>query len=197
MRAQIGVEALVRYFHAATGYPVKDTWLKATKTGNYSSWPGLTLQNATKYCPVPVATLKGHMVQTRQNVCSTKPKPPSTSSIIEQAEESDQLPIDEKPSNDLHISVQPMSKLYTDDTGRFPVRSQSGNQYIMIAYHCNSNAILARPFKTRADKHCMLAYNNIMQRLRDKGMLVDLQILNNEASEAYKQTITSDWKIKF
>ena len=67
----------------------------------------------------------------------------------------------------------------------------------MIAYHCNSNAILAQPFKTRADKHRMVAYNSIMQRLENKGMLVDLQILDNEASKAYKQTITSDWKIKF
>ena len=141
----LSVEALVWYFHAATGYPVKDTWLKAIKAGNYSSWPGLTLQNATKYCPVPIATLKGHMVQTRQNVRSTKPKPPSTSPIIVKVEDNDQVPINEKPSNDLHISVQPMSKLYIDDTGQFTVRSWSGNQYIMIAYHCDSNAILAQP----------------------------------------------------
>ena len=169
------VEALVRYFHAAAGYPVKDTWLKTIRAGNYSTWPGLTLQNTTKYCPVPVTTLKGHMVQTRQNICSTKPKPPSTSPIVVKDKENDQVPINEKPSNDLHISVQPMSKLYTDDTGRFPVRSWSGNQYIMIAYHCNSNAILAQPFKTRANKHCMLAYNSIMQRLEDRISIKGMQ----------------------
>ena len=84
------VEALVRYFHAAAGYPVKNTWLKAIKAGNYSKWPGLTLQNAMKYCPVPVSTLKGHMVQTRQNIRSTKPKPPSTGPIIEKDKENDQ-----------------------------------------------------------------------------------------------------------
>ena len=67
----------------------------------------------------------------------------------------------------------------------------------MIAYHCNSNAILAQPFKTRADKHRMVAYNSIMQRLENKGMLVDLQILDSKASKAYKHTITSDWNIKF
>ena len=38
------------------------------------------------------------MVQTRQNIRSTKPKPSSTSSIIEQANKSDQVPVDEKPS---------------------------------------------------------------------------------------------------
>ena len=127
------VEALVRYFHATTGYPVKDTWLKAIRAGTYAMWPGLTLQNATRYFPVPVATLKGHMVQTRQNFCSTKPKPPSTSPTVVEDTENDQVPIDEKPSNELHISVQPMSKLYTDDTGQFPVCTRSGNQYIMIA----------------------------------------------------------------
>ena len=43
------VEALVRYFHAAAGYTVMDTWLKAIKAGNFKSWPGLTYQNALKY----------------------------------------------------------------------------------------------------------------------------------------------------
>ena len=29
------VEALVIYFHSAAGYPVRDTWLKDIKAGNY------------------------------------------------------------------------------------------------------------------------------------------------------------------
>ena len=64
----------------------------------------------------------------------------------------------------------------------------------MIAYHCDSNAILAEPIKTWADKHCLIAYNSIMQRLKNRGMRVDLQILDNEASKAYKRTMTSDWE---
>ena len=62
------VEALVVYFCAAAGYPVRDTWLKAIKAGNYESWPVLTYINATKYCPSVEDTIKGHMVQTRQGV---------------------------------------------------------------------------------------------------------------------------------
>ena len=46
------VAALVRYFHAVAGYPVKDTWLKAIKNGFYETWPGLTYANANKYCPI-------------------------------------------------------------------------------------------------------------------------------------------------
>ena len=45
------IEARIRYFHAAEGYPVHYTWLKSISAGNYSTWPVLTLANATKYCP--------------------------------------------------------------------------------------------------------------------------------------------------
>ena len=45
--------------------------------------------------------------------------------------------------------------------------------------------ILTAPFKSRSDKHCMLAYNNIMQRLKTCGILIVLQIMDNEASAEY------------
>ena len=59
------VEALIRYFHAAAGYPVRSTWLKSNSAGNSSSWPGLTIANATKYCPSATATIMGHLFQKR------------------------------------------------------------------------------------------------------------------------------------
>ena len=73
------VKALIRYFRAEAGYPVRSTWLKAIGAGNYSTWPGLTLNNATKYCPSTTAAILGHLVQKRQGVRSTKTKVPTTS----------------------------------------------------------------------------------------------------------------------
>ena len=81
--------------------------------------------------------------------------------------------------------MTPISKLYNDDTGRFPVHARSGNQYIMIAYHCDANLILAEPFSLRKDMHRLLAYDRIMQLLTNNKLLVDLQILDNEASVEY------------
>ena len=69
------VEALVRYFHAASGLPVCGTWLKDIKSGNFTYWLGLTYHNYAKYYPTTNKTLKGHMVQLRQCVRSTNPKP--------------------------------------------------------------------------------------------------------------------------
>jgi len=101
------------------------------------------------------------------------------------------------PSNELFIHVLPIGKLYTDDTGCFPVKAHSGNQYVMIAHHADGNLILQQAFKTRSDKHRIEAYNAIMSRLSAKGLVVDLQILDNEASSAYKHAITDTWQCKF
>ena len=69
------VASLVRYLYAAAGLPVKDMWLWDIKADKYVTWPGLTYNNAVKYCPNTNATVMGHMVQTRQGVRSTKPRP--------------------------------------------------------------------------------------------------------------------------
>ena len=41
----------------------------------------------------------------------------------------------------------------------------------MVAYHCDANAIMAVPFKSRTDKDYMFTYNTIMQRLKNRNML--------------------------
>ena len=63
----------------------------------------------------------------------------------------------------------------------------------MIAYHCNSNLILAEPFSSRKDTHQLLAYDKIMQRLTSNKLSVDIQILDKEASADYKRTIKTKW----
>ena len=62
----------------------------------------------------------------------------------------------------LFVKTFPINKLYTDDTGRFPIRAQSGNQYVVIVYHEEGNLILQQPFKSKNDVHRIAAYNAIM-----------------------------------
>ena len=191
------VKALVLFFHASAGYPVKATWLKAIKTGFYRSWPGLTYSNASKYCPAAVPTTKGHMTQVRQGVRSTKQK-----TTVHKKQEQEEMepegtePPDNDSGNNLTVKVFHQSKLYTDDTGRFPVKSRAGNQYIMVAYH-SSNLILAQPFASRKDKHRIAAYDAIMTKLKAANLDVDLQVLDNEASKEYKDTMINKWKVKY
>ena len=67
----------------------------------------------------------------------------------------------------------------------------------MIAYHCNFNAIIAAPFKSCANKHRILAYRAIMQRLKECNMLADIHILYNEESNEYKRIIKSVWGVGY
>ena len=161
------VGALVRYLHAATGFPVNSTWFAAIEAGNYASWPGLTYANAKNYFPISIETAQGHLTQSRQGVCYTKPKPD---------------PVTGPPktnSKELYITTEPISKLYTDDIGRLPVRSRSGNNFLVLPYHVDTNVILVEPFEYRHDRHCLAAADQIMTRLTKRGHGVGLQILDN------------------
>ena len=86
--------------------------------------------------------------------------------------------------NELYVQVVQKHILYTDDTGRLPIRARSGNQYFMVAYH-SSNVILVEPFSSRKYKNLLAAYNAIMQRLKEKDLFVELHILDNEFSKEY------------
>jgi len=70
------IGALVGFYHACLGFPVKQTWLDAIKAGNCDTFEGLTYSNAAKYCSDADETIMGHLAQQRQNVKSTKPKQP-------------------------------------------------------------------------------------------------------------------------
>jgi hypothetical protein len=147
-----------------------------------------------RYCPNADKTILGHLAQQRQNVCSTmlkRPAPLSPPALPTASPSPKDL-----PSNQVFIKVYPLRRLYTDNTGRFHIRSCLGNQYIMITFHANGNLILQQAFKSKSDRHQIAAYNAIMTHLAARGLLVDLQILNNNASAAYKEAITFKWNAK-
>eukprot|EP00804_Cyclotella_cryptica_P028768 CCRYP_018720-RA/>CCRYP_018720-RA protein AED:0.37 eAED:0.37 QI:0/0/0/1/0/0.25/4/0/1148 len=171
--------ALVAFLHATAGYPVKSTWLQAIKRGFYNSWPGLTYTLVAKYCPTADATIQGHMAQPRQHIRSTKRNVPSANYPA-------------SPQHDIDIFTVPLNKIFTDDTGRFHPRARSGNQYIMIAFHSDTNAILVRPFPTKHDVHRIAAYQDIHVRLCNANRKPMVHIMDNEASLAFRQAITSN-----
>jgi hypothetical protein len=187
------IGALVGFYHACLGFPVKQTWLNTIRTGKCDTFDGLTYSNAARYCPDADKTIMGHLAQQRQNVHSTKPKPPAIVALLPSVSPPEAI----MASNFVVVTVVPLSRLYTDNTGRFPVWAGSGNQYVMIAFHADGNLILQQAFLTKSDHHRIAAYNATMTWLAAQGLSVDLQILDNEASAAYKQAITFTWKAKF
>jgi hypothetical protein len=81
-------------------------------------------------------------------------------------------------------------KLYTDLTGKFPVRSSKGNSYVMVCYIYDCNYIKVVPMKARSASEWVKAYDSIHQELTVKGFKPKLQTLDNEAYTALKNYFT-------
>ena len=152
-----------------------------------------------------MATVKGHLNQSRQNIRSTKPDPNPTKSRqhLDSAKPDPNLLADGALLSDPTIPTGPSEcthhvfaavhditgQIYTDLTGRFPVQSSRGYKYILVLYDCDSNAILTEPMRNRSDTEHLRAYNKLHQYLLDRGFRPLLQKMDNEASAALKRTI--------
>jgi hypothetical protein len=181
--------ALITYHHATAGYPIKQTWLDAIKRGAYTSWPGLTYKLAARHCPDSDETLLGHMAQPRQHIRSTRAVRVLARTATTSA--CNDIPItQEVPSLTLHKI--PINYIFTDDTRRFTPQARSGNQYVMVALHGKSNAILVQPFQTKNDAHRIAAYTTLFDRLKSRHAIPDTHVLDNEASRAFLQAITNN-----
>ena len=62
---------VVRFLHAALGFPPKATLLAAIWKGNLATFPGLSVEDVNRHFPETDETQKGHMRQSRQGVRST------------------------------------------------------------------------------------------------------------------------------
>ena len=182
-------EQAIKWMHAVCGYPVKSTWLKAIKAGNYVGWPMITERNVQKYYPETVETAKGHLNQTRKNVRSTKAK----STPLETCNTSQ---LHGKKVRDVYTQTYNVREtMFSDQTGQFPTRSQRGNKYIMVMVEIDSNAILVEPMKSRKDEEMIRAYNALLLRLNRAGIIPKKHVLDNEVSENMKNHIRDTCKL--
>ena len=109
-----------------------------------------------------MATAKGHLTRNRKNTQSTNKE-----RINNDSEEIlDAFPTQENTNEkDIFIALATIDQynnaVCTDLTGKFPKTMQSGMQYILVAYHYASNAIMIRAVKDRSDTSMIEAYKNI------------------------------------
>ena len=78
-------------------------------------------------------------------------------------------------------------KIYTDQTGRFPITSSRVNKYIMIAYDYDYNNILAEPIKSRTSLHINNAYQTMRKLLCSRGLTPKTHVLDNKFSKVLKE----------
>eukprot|EP00984_Skeletonema_dohrnii_P010071 scaffold3903_cov156-Skeletonema_dohrnii-CCMP3373.AAC.2 len=160
----------IRYLHASLGFPVKSTWLKAIRAGNFAGWPLVTVENVNKYFPESDETQYGHLNQQRQGVRSTKPR--------EAFVEIDASAAAGKKEKDVYIKVFDMKhQVFSDQTGAFPVRSRGGHRYLMVMLEIDSNVILVEAMKSKKDAEMQRAYLALIGRLKRAGVQIKKHLL--------------------
>ena len=83
-------------------------------------------------------------------------------------------------------------KMYTDQTGKFPVRSSRGMQYVMVLLEIQSNSILVAGMRNRTSGEMVQAYQSMIDRLKESNIEPTMNILDNECSAEYKEAIKSN-----
>jgi hypothetical protein len=167
--------------------------IAAIKKNHFTTWPGLTVKAVKKHLPPCVATAKGHLNQEMQGLQSTKKIEDDPEDLFPTTQPSEQV-----KNNDVIYALisHADTKSYMDLSGRFPHCSSRGNEYIMIAYHYDANAILGVPVKNRQAAVLTKAWKEIHHKLCSAGLKPTTWILDNETSHDL-QTAMTKYKTKY
>ena len=167
-------QKMVQWLHAAAFSPSTSTFIDAIQRNFFATWPGLTPDLVRRYLPQSVATVKGHLDQQRQR----KRKQPIS-------DETPPTAIGTR-SHTIYSAIvdpsAPTGHTYSDLTGRFPVQSNRGANYILVVYEYDCNAILVRPLCNRTTPEIKIAFQNVVHYLTVRGLRPRLHTLDNEAS---------------
>jgi hypothetical protein len=180
---------LIRYHHAAAGFPTKPTWYKAVKNIQFVLWPGLTAATVAKHFPESKETIKGHARKTRSGLRSIKQK--QANSI----DNSDNKEIPTVKYRDVFIKVyrvddvNVLHNMYSNQTGCFPKKSSKDNLYIMVLVHINSGRILVAAIKDRMAGKMIRAYQSPINHFKKQVIYPKHHGLDNECSAEFKATI--------
>jgi hypothetical protein len=106
--------AVVHYLHKALFSPTKSALLQAVNDGHLITWPGLAEDTIHKHLKLTPATVMGHMNQIYQNIRSNSKTPiagtPTAATDLG------------TKTHLVHAVLVDQGKLYTDLTGKFPVK---------------------------------------------------------------------------
>eukprot|EP00804_Cyclotella_cryptica_P003441 CCRYP_002087-RA/>CCRYP_002087-RA protein AED:0.41 eAED:0.41 QI:0/0/0/1/0/0/2/0/284 len=102
---------VIRFLHAALGFPTKQTLLAAIRNKQLTTFPGPTVDTVNKHFPDLDETQKGHMRQSRQGVRSTK--------VVDEDALLNFKPTPGVKHRDVYLRVYDATKraMYTDQTG--------------------------------------------------------------------------------
>jgi hypothetical protein len=135
--------ALVHYLHKTLFSPTKSALLQAVKNGHLVTWPCLTEEAINTHLKLKPDTAMGHTNQRHQNIMSA-----SKTTIPAAIEDVPETNTNMGTKTHLVYAVLVnQGQLYTDLTGKFPVRSSKGKAYVTVCYVYDCNYVKGIPMK--------------------------------------------------
>ena len=141
---------LAEFLHKRAFSPALSIFQKAKRMGHFISWPCITDINLEKSITNLLPTAKGHLDQERSKIRLTKTNISNDQTDDEIVTKNDATKMYENAA--MMYPITPKLTTYSDQTGRFPHRSSRGNEYLMIMYDFDANAILCSPLKNQQAK---------------------------------------------
>jgi hypothetical protein len=87
--------------------------------------------------------------------------------------------------------------IFTNQTGKFPDCSLSGNNYLMMLVEIDSSAILVETINNHSDAKLTRAYSMLMLRLHKAGVTPYKHVLDNKISTSMKALIIEKYKMVY
>jgi len=169
----------VAFVHASFGSPPVATFLAAARAGWLDGYPRITATMISANQPNSVATAKGHLDQTRQR--KKHRVPTRTAPLDLELDESPDL-LDVTAANSVIVQTVPSSDFaHADSTGRFPVASRRGNQYILVFTW--KGYVHYEPMPSRTASSYLAAYTRAWTFYSQFGPPPSFMRLDNETSE--------------
>ena len=167
-----------KFTHAALGSPAVSTLTQAVRCGYLQSYPGLTPAILTAYRPNSIVTAKGHLDQQRQGQRSTQ-----APLVIFDTDEPDEPDIDSSPARPADAITRANTQsqtLHSDLTGRFPVTSRTGAQYMFVSILDGYSYV--EPMSLRHHNEYVEAYKRTLNFFARCGRRSSFQRLDYETS---------------
>ena len=176
--------AFVNFAHATLGSPSLSTLLRALKAGYLDSFPRLSATLVTAHPPHTLATAKGHLDQHRQGLDSTDDASHTSHTTIKSDHASDDV------SHTVYVkTVLASDTTHSDLTGRLPIPSITGQQYIFIS--TMDGYIHAETMASRHHTEYLKAYQKTIDFFRSHGHPISVQRLDNETSSQLEKLAQS------
>ena len=158
IRKDTSKKELADYLYKCCLSPPLSTSRKAINCDHFLTWPDIDDPYIRKYFMEIINTAKGHLDQEMKNLQSTQ---------LTSEQQSDSLPKPDVPNvkKDNTFTIICKQTAFFDLTDRFPHQSTQGNNYLMVTYDYNSNAILVKASPDRGAASITRAWEKTHQRL--------------------------------